>query len=221
MRSVVGGWTAKTKGIKQILLSAPAKSLIDRLGIETTLNRMNDRLWVAIVQGKTDQPTVAYERFTDTGPLAVLPLGGGRISIVWQVAGPVDLARLNHAIGHRVQITAIECESEVPAMAISAQSLARPGIALVGSASQVLHPVAGQGLNLILRQLHGLFSHGFEHWAAWQTEAIADRQRWMNTTLTLAHLFQWDWPGAGCALSAVAVVPGASNTFVRRFMEGR
>ena len=202
-----------------VVLSAPAKDLIDQLGIATQKRALNDRLWVAIAKARTDG--VAYERFTSSGPLAVLPLGPDRVSLVWQVSGDVDAARLNATLGGRVYIESIEVQGDVPAMALWAESLARPNTALVGSAAQLLHPVAGQGLNLIIRQLTALFQQGFDDLPTWQGQAIDDRRRWMSSTLFLAQSFQWDWCGAGVALSKVNTIPGLANRFVRRFMEGK
>ena len=201
-----------------VVLTAPVPALLAQAGIGQQKRVLNDRLWVGVMRGRLDGH--AYERFTDSGPLAVLPLGPERVSVVWQCAGAVTPARINAAMGRRVVLGAIEHQACVPAMAAWADSLARPGLAVAGNASQLLHPVAGQGFNLILRQLSVLAALGFDNLEQWQQHSDSARQPWLATTLTLAQLFQPSWPAQGLALASVAALPGVAGRFAERFMEG-
>lgn len=106
---------------------------------------------------------VAYERFTDTGPLALLPLADGRCGLVWTLpeerAGAVAalgdgafLALLQRAFGGRLgRLEAAGTRRVFPLELVRSRVLTAPRVALVGNAANQLHPVAGQGLNLGLR----------------------------------------------------------------------
>jgi len=131
---------------------------------------VDDYHQVAVVAGlRTDQPNdgTAYERFTSAGPMALLPLRGAAQhawrTLVW-AAKPDDATRLlsldapafmaewQQAFGWRAG-RAIELGRRVPyplALSRSSDAVAHR-IAVLGNASQLLHPVAGQGFNLGLR----------------------------------------------------------------------
>jgi len=106
---------------------------------------------------------VAYERFTPAGPIAVLPIAGGRCGIIWTLA-PDDAARalalepaaflagLQHSFGWRLgRLTALGTRHAYPLAMTRAETQSGPRIAIIGNASQGLHPIAGQGFNLGLR----------------------------------------------------------------------
>ena len=124
----------------------------------------------------------AFERFTENGPLAVLPLptlshADQRYNVVWSVSNSTatmlgdldDEAFRNHfqdAFGWRLgRVKAIGRRSQWPLVRLSASEQFRSGFLLVGNAAHTLHPVAGQGLNLSLREA-GLLA-----------QAIADAQQ--------------------------------------------
>jgi len=113
---------------------------------------------------ETDPPAqrTAYERFTPEGPLALLPLAG-RYALVWAVpparaqelvaATPGGfLGSLGSAFGARAgEFTSVSERSRVPLALRVRGSRIGAREAYVGNAAQALHPVAGQGLNLGLR----------------------------------------------------------------------
>lgn len=106
----------------------------------------------------------AYERFTGEGPLALLPLEG-RFAVVWGAspsraealvaAAPAEfLAALARAFGVRAgRFHSVEGRAAVPLALRVRQARTSERAVYVGNAAQTLHPVAGQGLNLGLRDV--------------------------------------------------------------------
>lgn len=105
----------------------------------------------------------AYERFTPTGPFAVLPLANGHYGVVWTLA-PAEaervlalpdaeyLAALQRAFGWRLgRFTRVGRRQAYPLALVRSAQLSGPRTVLIGNAAQALHPVAGQGFNLGLR----------------------------------------------------------------------
>jgi len=117
---------------------------------------------VALVTTRPAADTTAWERFTPQGPLALLPLAG-RYCVVWgmrperaqELCGapePAFLQALASALGRRAgEFVAVGERSRVPLALRVRPSRVGEREAYVGNAAQMLHPVAGQGMNLGLR----------------------------------------------------------------------
>ena len=202
--------------------------------------------WVGQVDIEGGSPGRAFERFTRHGPAALLPLPGTtpslqRAALVWCVDSRDDpvrdldsaqrLAVLNTvfpaAAGKLVGITPLKDF----ALGLNAErSLVQGRTVRIGNAAQTLHPVAGQGLNLGLRDAHELVAR--LRWADDLEAALArvnwsrapDRWALIATTDFLARSFTWDWPGLatarGLALAALQATPGAKGWLARRMMFG-
>jgi 2-octaprenyl-6-methoxyphenol hydroxylase len=118
-----------------------------------------------VVPVQTDRPAqgIAFERFTRTGPLAVLPMAGGHYTVVWTLAPPQAAemlalpaahfeSRLQQSFGWRIgRVLRSGARASYPLRLSRAEALHAPRTVLVGNAAQGLHPVAGQGFNLGLR----------------------------------------------------------------------
>lgn len=110
----------------------------------------------------------AYERFTENGPLALLPLSEGRAGFVWtlrehdvervlELADQAFLDELQGAFGYRLgKFTRVGRRSAYPLTVSKALRLTAPRAVLVGNAAHGLHPVAAQGFNLGLRDVAAL-----------------------------------------------------------------
>jgi 2-octaprenyl-6-methoxyphenol hydroxylase len=185
----------------------------------------------------------AFERFTPEGPLALLPTPRGW-SLVWsarrdradELAAMADAhfcAELRAAFGRTLGAFTMRGRRQVVALRLRyAKRPAAPRVALVGNAAQTLHPVAGQGFNLGLRDAWELASAvrdaGDPGTAAalnaYCTERRLDRTATILFTDTLIRLFSNDIPlfdrlrGAGMA--ALSASPHAKNFLVRRMMFG-
>lgn len=201
---------------------------------------------VGTVTVSAPRPNVAWERFTHEGPLALLPLGGPRqadYALVWcctpdeaarRAALPDDafLRELGSAFGERMgQFVAIAGRASFPLGLNAAQTLVSGRVAIVGNAAQTLHPVAGQGLNLGLRDAHTLVdtlsAQGFEATAlaTFNARRALDRRFTIGATDTLARLFTIDAGPLpllrGAALTALEFVPPLKKAIARQMMFGQ
>ncbi|HEB96457.1 MAG TPA: 2-octaprenyl-6-methoxyphenyl hydroxylase [Sedimenticola thiotaurini] len=107
----------------------------------------------------------AYERFTDQGPMAMLPLTGGRYGLVWTLDdGAVEqvleldddafLARVQERFGNRLgRFRRAGKRSSYPLKLLQAKEHVRPRVALIGNAAHAVHPITGQGFNLGIRDV--------------------------------------------------------------------
>ena len=109
----------------------------------------------------------AFERFTECGPLAVLPRGEERCGFVWAVPEPVAAepdfegprfgARLAEMFGGRLgELRDVERRVRHPLRVSHAPRVTAPRTVLVGNAANALHPVGAQGFNLGLRDVEAL-----------------------------------------------------------------
>lgn len=110
----------------------------------------------------------AFERFTEHGPLALLPMSDGRCSLVWchplAQKSAVDnwsderfLSELQRAFGWRLgRFTLVGQRHSYPLQLQTAERHISHRLALVGNAAQTLHPIAGQGFNLGIRDVMSL-----------------------------------------------------------------
>jgi len=182
---------------------------------------------------------VAYERFTRTGPLAVLPLHDGRFTVVWTLAP--DRARevlamdesdfidaLQRSFGWRIgRMVRVGARASYPLRLSRSERLTGTRLALVGNAAQALHPVAGQGFNLGLRDaalLAELFAQAPDPGAPavledYQRRRSADRRGMIGFTDGLVKLFASEHPAA-TSLRALGLVlfdltPGAKRALAR------
>ena len=207
--------------------------------------------WVGSVVQQGATRGMAFERFTRHGPAALLPLppasdaadAARRSALVWCVASKDDpvrdlddaqrLAVLNTIFpptaGQLIAISPLKSF----ALGLNAERTLVDGRRVrIGNAAQTLHPVAGQGLNLGLRDVHALVSalrraEGGDIDAAlkrveWQR--APDRWSTIATTDFLARSFTWDLPGATAAraigLAAVGAAPPMKAWLARRMMFG-
>jgi 2-octaprenyl-6-methoxyphenol hydroxylase len=146
-----------------------AKSkLRERAGIRTYGWDYDQSGIVVTVEHERDHNGCAEEHFLPAGPFAILPLTGKRSSLVW-TESRVDAARivalseaefqaeLETRFGLRLgAVKAIDKPKAFPLGYFVAQSFIAPRLALIGDAAHVIHPIAGQGLNMGLRDVAAL-----------------------------------------------------------------
>lgn len=152
-----------------LLAAGTAPEWFDGLGITVAERPTYNHAIVFNASFQGVQAGRAFERFTSHGPLAVLPLPSisraeQRYNVVWSVPdneapalGALQdepfIEAFQAAFGWRLgAVAAIGQRSQWPLVRLMASEQYRAGYLLVGNAAHTLHPVAGQGLNLSLRE---------------------------------------------------------------------
>ncbi|MDO6787441.1 2-octaprenyl-6-methoxyphenyl hydroxylase [Cobetia marina] len=146
-----------------VLADGGRSGLKERLGIHSETHAYEQQALIATVEMSQPHAGVAYERFTSEGPMALLPLGGRRMELIWtrspdetaalmDMPEPEFLKALQAAFGERAgRFRRVGQRHAYPLSLIRASEGTRPGLAVLGNAAHSLHPVAGQGFNLALR----------------------------------------------------------------------
>lgn len=223
----------------------PARCLVHAEGTasEAKEKRYAQDAVVGVVEVAPAAGRVAFERFTADGPLALLPLGG-RYALIWS-ARPEQaaalaampeaefLAELAAAAGSRPG-RPIACPSRSVQPLLLRVSATRVGEreVFIGNAAQTLHPVAGQGLNLGLRdawELAETLRDAADPGAAATLAGYAARRRLDATaTIRVTDFLAGAFIGSnrvlraarGAALMALDVFPPARRFFARRMIYG-
>ena len=195
---------------------------------------------VGVLDAEPPSKTTAFERFTPEGPLALLPLAG-RYALIWSMrperaerllaASEADFLReLNAvagaAIGRGVRIA----KRAVQPLALKVRGARVEGSEVyIGNAAQTLHPVAGQGLNLGLRDAwdlsRALLSElSPESLARFAAQRRLDAGATIRMTDFLAAGFAGDnallRTARGAALTALDIFPAPRRFFARRMIFG-
>ncbi len=155
-----------------VLADGGRSPICAQLGITQQRKDYQQQALIANIGFTQPHGNVAYERFTEQGPLAVLPLADfadqHRGALVWTLqadkvaeTSALDeqelLAALNDQFGQRLgEITHIGQRAIYPLSLSVATEQVRPHLVLLGNVAHTLHPVAGQGLNLALRAVESL-----------------------------------------------------------------
>lgn len=150
-----------------VLADGGRSSICEGLGIDQTKTDYGQHAIITNVAFERPHSGVAFERFTESGPLAVLPLSdfqkSNRGSLVWTVSESsreellscheeTFRSMLTQYFGERLgRIMQVGKRAAYPLSLTLAKEQVRPGLVLLGNVAHTLHPVAGQGLNLALR----------------------------------------------------------------------
>lgn len=155
----------------------------------------------------------AFERFTANGPVALLPMSDNRMSLVWCLP-PEDaqhilnlddehfLESLQQAFGWRLgKLTKVGQRASYPLLLRYREQNTSHRFAIVGNAAQTLHPIAGQGFNLGIRDVASLAEEVVTHiddpgqfkgLMQFSQRRERDRKTTVALTSSLVHLFSND-----------------------------
>lgn len=140
----------------------------EQLGVDTLRWEYGQQAVIANVTPALPHRNVAYERFTGDGPVALLPMSDHRCAVVCTVNDPdvpavlaLDdagfAALLHRRFGDRLgHFSRIGHRQAYPLFLLKAREHARHRVAIIGNAAHALHPIAGQGFNLGLRDMAAL-----------------------------------------------------------------
>ncbi|MGM0637465.1 MAG: 2-octaprenyl-6-methoxyphenyl hydroxylase [Pseudomonadota bacterium] len=153
-----------------VLADGGRSGLKEQLGIDSDSHPYNQVALIANVELSRPHDGKAWERFTTEGPIALLPLRGQAMELVWThplgtehrrlaLSDGDFLAELQRAFGDRMgRFRRVGRRHTYPLSLVTARETTRPGLAVIGNAAHALHPVAGQGFNLALRGVMDLVS---------------------------------------------------------------
>jgi 2-octaprenyl-6-methoxyphenol hydroxylase len=234
----------KTLTARLVIAADGAQSAVRAaLGIEAERTEYCQSAIVSTVTAGEPHGNTAYERFTDTGPLALLPLRKNECAVVWSakeaevqtILGWSDaefLSRLQDRFGDRLgTFTRPGKRAAYPLALTRVKEHVRQRFALIGNAAHTVHPVAGQGFNLGLRDVASIAEiltdavHGGEdigklavlrRYADWRQR---DNQITAGFTNGLIRIFSNNaFPLTflrNSGLLAVDLLPGVKRGFVR------
>jgi len=222
--------------------------LRDQLGVAVSEKSYHQHALVANVATAQPHGGCAFERFTDEGPVALLPLlaapgGEHRSALVWTLppeqaellqACPQEefLHSLQQRFGYRLgRLQQVGERHSYPLSLVQSSEQVRHGVVVMGNAAHALHPVAGQGYNLALRdvaELGAVLARGLADGRSpgdlttlqrYQRRQQADQDRTIRFSDRVPALFMQADPVLGMArdlaLAGLDVVPALKREFVR------
>ena len=220
-----------------IVADGAQSPLRDRLGIEVQVEDYHQSAIIANLQIEQPANDCAYERFTAQGPMALLPLPQQRYALVWtnpparseQLLALDDddfIAEIHAQFGYRLgYFSKLGQRARFELKRSRAQRLSAGRAVLVGNAANTLHPVAGQGFNLALRDVAQLYDQlaqdngPMQDWPQrlqeYETLRRQDQNRVLRAGDGLVKLFSNDWPvlnhARAGALAALDLCPPLKN----------
>lgn len=226
---VMSGRDAVNVSLKQHnqSLNLSAQLLVGADGGQSTVRKLLDIPQQVTEYGQTALVTTvraglphlntAYERFTEQGPLALLPVAGRQLSVVWtrgheqaealMAGGEAEfMAELQACFGYRLgELKLAAPRRAFPLSLIRAESMVSGRAVIVGNAVHQLHPVAGQGFNLGMRDVVELAERllnqrqnqgdigSAELLSAYARQRVADHGKTISFTDNVVRIFSNDW----------------------------
>lgn len=154
-----------------VVLADGGRSLEEVAGLKRDTKEYGHDALITKVSAELPHNNIAYERFTANGPMALLPNGERDFSLVWtgqksriapllELSDAEFLAQFHAEFGDRVgRFLSVEKRITFPLKLSQLQGADTPHLVVVGNAAQTMHPVAGQGFNVGLRDAEFLARH--------------------------------------------------------------
>jgi 2-octaprenyl-6-methoxyphenol hydroxylase len=235
-----------------VVLADGGRSLEAIAGLTRETKEYGHDALISKVRAELPHNNVAYERFTANGPMALLPNGERDFSLVWtgkksyiaamhSLTDADFLVQFHAQFGDRVgKFSSVEKRMTFPLKlsqlkASSTQLSATPHVAVIGNAAQTMHPVAGQGFNVGLRDAESLAQHIASATAstlgsaamlgAYQASRKQDTKGGLLFTDFLVNMFSNDIVGVsalrGIGLGLLDIVPPLKQYLVRKMSFGK
>ena len=226
-----------------VLADGGRSGLREKLGIHVRQQPYNQSALIANITPSQPHAGMAFERFTEEGPMALLPLPDNRCALVWTRLGmdaqrlaALDersfLSELQGVFGYRLgTLKQVGARHLYPLTLIEAQEQVRPHLAVLGNAAHSLHPIAGQGFNLSLRDARALADAllgsdkqpgDFATLLSYQQAQQLDQQLTIGFSDKVTRVFGSEQPlvsfGRNLGLLGLDLLPPAKRWFARQAM---
>lgn len=186
----------------------------EQVGLELVEHDFEQVAVIANIKTQQDPAGRAFERFTESGPVALLPMSEGRMSLVWclkpeearavmALEDDAFLAKLQDAFGWRLGLMKqVGQRSSYPLTLRYRKQNISHRFAIVGNAAQTLHPIAGQGFNLGIRDVATLAEQiavsagdpgAYQVLSQFKGRRESDREATISLTSSLVHIFSNDY----------------------------
>jgi len=217
-----------------LVLADGANSALARsLGVTMEAYPFKQHALVFNVELAATHEGIARERFHEGAPLAMLPLTENRYAVVWCMS-PEDadrvlalsdedfIERLIKATDYRVSdIVEVGRRVSFPLTQYRSQEIIRRGLAIIGNAAHTLHPVAGQGFNLCLRDGQALAESitkaqklfDLDYLELWQARCLGDQDLTVKASRMLVDSFSYS---SGAMLRSILMQLFAANPGIER-----
>ena len=229
-----------------IIADGAGSASAQKLGIQQHSKPYGHSALIANISLQDSHRGIAYERFTDQGPMAMLPLTNfdkrPRAALVW--TQPTELTErlmdadkssflnaLQHRFGFRMgQLIGLGDRVSYPLALTTTEEQVRRRLVVIGNAAHSLHPVAGQGFNLSLRDIAALAETlancpedgdigALENLQQYATQQAADQRRTIMLSDSLPKLFGLSSSavalGRNSGLLLMDMIPPLRNNFAR------
>jgi 2-octaprenyl-6-methoxyphenol hydroxylase len=226
-----------------VLADGGRSSLREQLGINVRQQPYDQSALIANISPSEAHCGQAFERFTEQGPMALLPLPENRCALVWTRTGSdtqrlaeLDersfLSELQDVFGYRLgTLRQVGARHVYPLSLIEAEEQVRSHLVVLGNAAHSLHPIAGQGFNLSLRDAHALAQTLLNSDAlpgdlatlqAYREKQRRDQQLTVGFSDQVTRLFSNDQPliaaSRNLGLLGLDLLPPAKRWFARQAM---
>lgn len=231
---------------KLAILADGGRTLADIPGLQREAKQYGHDALVSKVSSELPHANVAYERFTPMGPIALLPNGPREFSLVWtgereavqrllQLDDAQFLGELHQHFGDRVgKFLRVDKRISFPLQLSYLKQVKAPHLVVIGNAAQTMHPVAGQGFNVGLRDAWELAeliqATPAPAWGdqamlkRYQKTRLSDAKRNLLFTDFLVNIFSNDMLGLsamrGMGLGLLDIVQPAKQHLIRKMSFG-
>ncbi|WP_339904243.1 2-octaprenyl-6-methoxyphenyl hydroxylase [Pseudomonas guineae] len=226
-----------------VMAEGGRSGLREQLGIDVSTTPYGQSALIANVSPQEAHNGLAFERFTEEGPMALLPLADKRCALVWTRATQeaerlmalddvAFLVELQQAFGYRLgSLRQVGTRYLYPLALTTAKEQVRKHLVVLGNAAHSLHPIAGQGYNLSLRDTLMLAETLVESAAPlgelatlqrYLSRQQSDQQLTVGFSDQVTRLFSTGQPllatGRNLGLLGLDLLPPAKRWFARQAM---